>query len=96
LLWQVPATVGLKFMGVPEEEIAKYKGYTLGQILLTWGWPPEDEQQEIADLLGRYWQDACRLVERLKEDPSGEGWVQYVIRVQQEDPDLMTTRSSDG
>ncbi|MGW8814598.1 cytochrome P450 [Gordonia terrae] len=92
LLRDFPATVALKFLGVPETDITEAKKYAVGQIMFGFGRPSENDQIAGCDGMGRYYNFAKDLVERLKQTPDAPGWVPFAIRVSQEQPDLIDDR----
>lgn len=92
MLWDFPATVALKFLGVPDTDIAEAKKYAVGQIMFGFGRPTEAEQIAGCDGMGQYYNFAKELVERLKQDPDAPGWVPFAIRVAKEQPDVLDDR----
>jgi cytochrome P450 len=92
LLWDFPATVALKFLGVPDTDISEAKQYAVGQIKFGFGRPTEGEQIADCDRMGRYYNFAKELVERLKENPDVLGWVPFAIRVSHQQPELIDDR----
>jgi len=86
--WEIPALAIFMFMGVPDEEAPQVKQYAARRTLFTWGRPTEAEQNELVAEMGAYW-DYCKShVARLLKDP-GDDFMSDVIRVHQEDPDLI-------
>lgn len=92
MLWDFPATVALKFLGVPDTDIAEAKRFAVGQIMFGFGRPTESEQIAGCDMMGRYYNFAKDLVTRLKQTPDAPGWMPFAIRVSQEHPDLIDDR----
>jgi cytochrome P450 len=92
LLWDFPATVALKFLGVPDTDIHEAKKYAVGQIMFGFGRPSEADQIAGCDGMGRYYNFARDLVERLKQDPDAAGWVPFAIAVSREHPDVIDDR----
>jgi cytochrome P450 len=92
MLWDFPATVALKFLGVADTDIDTAKQYAVGQIMFGFGRPTEDEQIAGCERMGRYYNFAKGLVERLKQNPDAPGWMPFAIRVSQEQPDLIDDR----
>ncbi len=90
LLWEVPLTVALHFLGVPEEDMATLREYSIAHTVNTWGRPTEAEQVAVAEAVGRFWQYAGRVLEKMRADPSGPGWMEYAIRRQGEMPAVIT------
>ncbi|HEY8372035.1 MAG TPA: cytochrome P450/oxidoreductase [Pseudonocardiaceae bacterium] len=90
MLWEVPLTVALHFLGVPEEDMPTLRRYSIAHTVNTWGRPTPEEQLEVAENVGKFWQYAGKVLEKLRKDPSGPGWIPYSIRMQQKYPDIVT------
>ncbi|MFF0283809.1 cytochrome P450/oxidoreductase [Rhodococcus aetherivorans] len=90
MLWEVPLTVALHFLGVPEEDMATMRKYSIAHTVNTWGRPAPEEQVAVAEAVGRFWQYAGTVLEKMRQDPSGHGWMPYGIRKQREMPDVVT------
>ncbi|OMV05221.1 cytochrome P450/oxidoreductase, partial [Burkholderia pseudomallei] len=89
-LWEVPLTVALHFLGVPEADMDTLRAYSIAHTVNTWGRPRPDEQVAVAHAVGQFWQYAGKVLEQMREDPSGPGWMQFGIRMQREHPDIVT------
>ncbi|MGW4591406.1 cytochrome P450 [Amycolatopsis thermoflava] len=90
MLWEVPLTVALHFLGVPEEDMATLREYSIAHTVNTWGRPSPEEQVAVAENVGKFWQYAGTVLDKLRQDPSGHGWIPYSIRAQREHPDVIT------
>lgn len=90
MLWEVPLTVALHFLGVPEADMDTLRAYSIAHTVNTWGRPRPDEQVAVAHAVGQFWQYAGKVLEKMREDPSGPGWMQFGIRMQREHPDIVT------
>ncbi|WP_459615428.1 cytochrome P450 [Bordetella sp. 2513F-2] len=90
MLWEVPLTVALHFLGVPEEDMDLLRKYSIAHTVNTWGRPKPEEQVAVAHAVGNFWQLAGRILEKMRQDPSGPGWMQYGIRKQKLHPDIVT------
>lgn len=90
MLWEIPLTVALHFLGVPEEDMQTLRRYSIAHTVNTWGKPTEAEQLKVADAVGNFWNYAGEVLERMRQDPSGNGWMEYAIRRQKEIPDIIT------
>ncbi len=90
LLWEVPFLVALQFLGVPEDDHDKLRAYSVAHTLNTWGRPTEAEQIEIAHGVGRFWQYAGGVLERMKADQRGTGWMHDMIRANRENREVVT------
>ena len=90
LLWEVPFTVALEFLGVPQDDQETLRAFSVAHTLNTWGRPTEDEQIEIAHGVGRFWRYSGAVLERMKADAQGSGWMHDMIRANRENPEVVT------
>ncbi len=90
MLWEVPLTVALHFLGVPEEDMDTLRRYSIAHTVNTWGRPRPDEQVAVAHAVGNFWQFAGQVLAKMRQDPSGPGWMKYGIRKQAEHPEVVT------
>jgi cytochrome P450/ferredoxin-NADP reductase len=90
MLWEIPLTVALHFLGVPEEDMDALRRYSIAHTVNTWGRPSKEEQIAVAEAVGNFWQYAGKVLEKMRQDPSGHGWMKYSIRRQQELPEVIT------
>ncbi len=90
MLWEVPLTVALHFLGVPEEDMDTLRKYSIAHTVNTWGRPKPEEQVAVAHAVGNFWQFAGKVLEKMRKDPSGHGWMKYGIRKQMEHPEIVT------
>ena len=90
MLWEVPLTVALHFLGVPEEDMDTLRRYSIAHTVNTWGRPKPEEQVAVAHAVGNFWQFAGKVLDKMREDPSGSGWMKYGIRKQKEHPEVVT------
>ncbi|WAI84912.1 MULTISPECIES: cytochrome P450/oxidoreductase [Achromobacter] len=90
MLWEVPLTVALHFLGVPEEDMELLRQYSIAHTVNTWGRPKPEEQVAVAHAVGNFWQLAGKILDKMRQDPSGPGWMQYGLRKQQTHPDVVT------
>ncbi|MEX3007813.1 cytochrome P450/oxidoreductase [Hoeflea sp. TYP-13] len=90
MLYEIPLTVALHFLGVPEEDMAPLKAFSVAHTVNTWGRPSQEEQVAVAESVGRFWQYSGKVIEKMRADPSGHGWMRFSIRRQQELPDVVT------
>lgn len=90
MLWEVPLTVALHFLGVPEEDMDLLRKYSIAHTVNTWGRPKPEEQVAVAHAVGNFWQLAGKILEKMRIDPSGPGWMKYGIRKQAEYPEVVT------
>jgi len=90
MLYEVPLLVALHFLGVPEDEIATLKTFSLAHSVNTWGKPSDEKQVEVAHDVGRFWQYAGEIIEKMRAQPDGTGWMHHTIRMNAEIPDVVT------
>jgi len=90
MLYDVPLTVALHFLGVPEDDMAMLRKYSVAHVVNTWGRPTREEQVAVAESVGRFWRFAGEVLDRMRQDPSGPGWMPYAIRLQPQMPDVIT------
>lgn len=90
MLYEVPLLVALHFLGVPEDEIETLKSFSLAHSVNTWGKPTDEKQIEVAHDVGRFWQYAGQVIEKMRAEPDGTGWMHHTIRMNAEMPDVVT------
>lgn len=90
MLWEVPLTIALHFLGVDEEDMPLLRQYSIAHTVNTWGRPDEAEQLRVAHAVGHFWQLSGKILEKMRRDPSGPGWMKFGIRMQQDHPDVVT------
>ena len=90
MLWEVPLTVALHFLGVPEEDMDTLRKYSIAHTVNTWGKPKPEEQVEVAHAVGNFWQFAGKVLDKMRQDPDAPGWMQYGIRKQALHPKIVT------
>lgn len=90
MLYEVPLMVALHFLGVPEDEIATLRTFSLAHSVNTWGKPSPERQLEVAHDVGRFWQYAGQVIEKMRADPDGDGWMHHTIRKNAEIPEVVT------
>ena len=89
MLWEVPLTVALHFLGVPEEDMDTLRKYSIAHTVNTWGRPKPEEQVAVAHAVGNFWQFAGKVLAKMRENPEAGGWMPYGIRKQMEQPDVV-------
>jgi len=90
MLWEIPLTVALHFLGVPEEDMDTLRKYSIAHTVNTWGRPRPEEQVAVAHAVGNFWQFAGQVLDKMRENPEGGGWMQYGLRKQREMPEVVT------
>lgn len=90
LLWEVPFTVALHFLGVPADDHDKLRAFSVAHTLNTWGRPTPAEQVDLAHGVGRFWQYSGQVLARMKQTPDAPGWMFDMIRANRAQPDVVT------
>jgi len=90
MLWEIPLTVALHFLGVPEEDMDLLRQYSIAHTVNTWGRPKPEEQVAVAHAVGNFWQLAGNILDKMREDPDAPGWMQYGLRKQKDLPEVVT------
>ncbi|GAB3624242.1 cytochrome P450/oxidoreductase [Mariniluteicoccus endophyticus] len=85
MLYAVPLEVAMHFLGIPEEDHGPLKEYSVAHTVNTWGRPKPEEQVAVAHAVGNFWQYAGGVLDKMRQCPEGPGWMQYSIRVQNEE-----------
>ncbi|MCD1588497.1 cytochrome P450/oxidoreductase [Halomonas sp. IOP_14] len=86
---EIPMTVALRFLGVPNEDAKELRKFSVAHTLNTWGRPSPEQQLQIAEDVGQFWQTAQTILDRMCADPSGEGWMYDSIRMHNRHPDIV-------
>lgn len=89
MLYEVPLMVALHFLGVPEDEIAVLKTFSVAHSVNTWGKPTPEQQIQVAHDVGRFWQYAGSVIEKMRAEPDGQGWMHETIRKNAVMPDVV-------
>ncbi len=89
MLWEIPLTVALHFLGVPEDDMEKLRRFSVAHTVNTWGRPTPEEQRHVAENVGRFWQYSGAVLERMRANPDGRGWMYDMIRKNREMPDVV-------
>lgn len=90
LLWEVPLTVALHFLGVPEEDMETLRRFSVAHTVNTWGRPTPEQQVAVAENVGQFWTYAGEVLARMKADPDGRGWMQDMIAKNRVMPEVVT------
>jgi len=90
MLWELTLTVALHFLGVPEEDMPMLRKYSIAHTVNTWGRPRPEEQVAVAHAVGNFWKFAGQVLDKMRMNPEGDGWMKYGIRLQAEHPDVIT------
>ena len=89
MLYKVPLNVALHFLGVPEDDIAVLRNFSVAHSVNIWGKPTDAQQVAIAHDVGRFWNYAGKIIEKIKDEPNGAGWMHETIRKNAEMPDIV-------
>ena len=90
MLWEIPLSVALNFLGVPQEDVETLKEYCTAHMVNTWGKPTPQEQESVAHAVGKFWQYSGKVLAKMRTEENGTGWMHYAIRKQKELPDVIT------
>lgn len=91
LLWEVPIVIALKFLGVPDDDIAKLQKFGVAHKVNTWGRPSEKEQIHVATMVGKFWHFSGEVLERMKANSEGKsGWMYDMIHKNKSNPTVVT------
>jgi len=89
MLYEVPLNVALHFLGVPEDDIAVLKNFSVAHSVNTWGKPTDEQQVAIAHDVGQFWNYAGKIIDKMRQEPEGTGWMHETIRKNAEMPDVV-------
>ncbi|GAB2900535.1 cytochrome P450/oxidoreductase [Paralcaligenes sp. KSB-10] len=91
LLWDVPFSVALHFLGIDDDsDREKMHRFSIAHTVNAFGRPTPEERESVAHTVGQFWQLAGEVLEKMKRTPDGPGWMRYSIRQQKDYPDVVT------
>lgn len=91
LLWEVPFTVALHFLGIDDDaDRETMKRFSIAHTVNAFGRPTPEQRVEIAHTVGQFWQFSGQVLEKMRKTPDGPGWMRYSIRQQKEHPEVVT------
>ncbi len=90
MFWEIPMEVALHFLGVEASDIAELKSFSVAHTVNTWGRPRPEEQLHVADSVGRFWQASGNVLDKMRAEPDGKGWMYDSIRQNALHPDIVT------
>ncbi|RCV88833.1 cytochrome P450/oxidoreductase [Billgrantia montanilacus] len=90
MFWEVPLTVALHFLGVPEEDMEQLRRFSVAHTLNTWGRPSPEQQVEVAEGVGKFWQYSGEVLEKMQRQTQGKGWMYDMIEKNRQKPDVVT------
>ena len=90
MFYEIPLNIALRFLGVSEEGSERLRQFAVAHTLNTWGKPTAQEQLEIAENVGRFWQTAQEILSEMMANPQGEGWMVESVRQHLKHPEIVT------
>ncbi|HUH41066.1 MAG TPA: cytochrome P450, partial [Castellaniella sp.] len=91
LLWDVPFSVALHFLGIDDDgDREKMHEFCIAHTVNAFGRPSPEERISVAHNVGQFWQLSGQVLEKMKRTPDGPGWMRYSIRQQRDYPDVVT------
>lgn len=90
MFYEIPLNIALKFLGVPDDGAEQLRQFAVAHTLGTWGRPTPQEQLQIAENVGRFWQTAQQILDGMMAKPDGEGWMYETIRQHLKHPGIVT------
>lgn len=88
---EIPLIIALHFLGVSDEDAEKIRNFSVAHTVNTWGRPTPEEQLKISHSVGNFWQVAGDIIEKMKANPDGEGWMYHTVRQHFLYPDIVTS-----
>ncbi|MBA4491097.1 cytochrome P450/oxidoreductase [Paracoccus sp. S1E-3] len=94
LLWDVPLTVALQFLGVPDDDMVTLRGFSVAHTVNTWGKPTPEQQVAVAEGVAKFWNYSgevlARMSARVDAGEAVHGWMYDMIRQNRDYPDIVT------
>lgn len=90
LLWEVPLSVALHFLGVPDEDRATLRQFAVAHTVNIWGRPTLAQQEGVAHGVGQFWRFSGEVLQKMKDDPDGVGWMYDMIAMHRRNPEIVT------
>ncbi|MYN13366.1 cytochrome P450 [Pusillimonas sp. TS35] len=91
LLWDVPFSVALHFLGIDDDaDRETMHRFSMAHTVNAFGRPTPEEQNTVAHTVGQFWQFSGEVLAKMKRTPDGPGWMRYSIRQQRLYPDVVT------
>jgi len=90
MFWEIPMEVALRFLGVDADDISELKSFSVAHTVNTWGRPRPEEQLHVADSVGRFWQASGAILDKMRANPDGTGWMYDSIRQNKLRPEIVT------
>ncbi|MFD1795214.1 cytochrome P450 [Paracoccus aurantiacus] len=94
MLWDVPFTVAMQFLGVPVDDIDRLRSFSVAHTVNTWGRPTPEQQVAVAEGVAKFWNYCGEVLARMSAQvDAGEdvqGWMYDMIRQNRVMPDIVT------
>ncbi|WBU59959.1 cytochrome P450/oxidoreductase [Paracoccus albus] len=94
MLWDVPLTVALHFLGVPDDDMKVLRSFSVAHTVNTWGKPTPEQQMHVAEGVAKFWNYSGEVLARMSvQVDAGEevqGWMYDMIRQNRQIPDIVT------
>lgn len=90
MFWEIPLTVALHFLGVPEEDMEQLRRFSVAHTVNTWGRPSPDQQVAVAEGVGQFWQYSGQVLEKMRAQTGGQGWMNDMIEKNRQMPEVVT------
>ena len=91
MIYEVPATVILHMMGVPDEQMGMVKGFRGPWAIFIWGNPDEEVQMTTAHMMAAFGQWARGIAQQAIDTP-GDDIISETVRLLQERGELENSR----
>lgn len=89
MFYEIPLTIALHFLGVPDDGAEQLRQFAVAHTLNTWGRPTPEQQLQVAENVGRFWQTAQKILDNMLAQPDGDGWMFETIRQHHQHPDVV-------
>lgn len=94
MFYEIPLTIALHFLGVPDDGAEQLRKFAVAHTLNTWGRPTPEEQLQVAENVGRFWQTAQKILDDMRAEvdrgEGGDGWMYETIRQHLKHPAVVT------
>ncbi|SDD49050.1 Cytochrome P450 [Paracoccus isoporae] len=94
MLWDVPLTVALTFLGVPDDDMTTLRSFSVAHTVNTWGKPTPDQQVAVAEGVAKFWNYSGDVLARMSAQVDAgkdvHGWMYDMIRQNRVMPDIVT------